>query len=286
MITGDPLTNLLWLVPMGVFTGAIGTMVGVGGGFIIVPVLMHLYPAVEPGRITSLSLAVIALNSFSGTWAYAKQKRVDFKLGGVYILASIPGVALGSWAVSRISRGSFDLVMGLVLVTLGLFMVTNARPPQQTQKSSVTPEAISNGRRASSSAALNVATLNIASRQRGKIGALIAVFVGFFSTLLGIGGGVIHVPALIYVMKYSPHRATATSQLVLAGMTAIASVIHFVAGDLDGSWFGIGAIGAGMIVGAQFGARWSARLQGSWLLRGLAIVTLVIGGRVLARHLF
>ena len=267
MISGDPFLNLLWLVPLGIFTGAIGTMVGVGGGFIIVPVLMALYPEIEPGRITSLSLAVIAINAFSGTYAYAKQKRVDFRVGSQYAVAGIPGILLGSWVVTWISRDAFNLFMGIVLIALGLFMLSGSKKVNVASKSA--EEGRSQNER------------QPVTRFNRTAGLSIALVVGFLSTVLGIGGGIAHVPALIYFMNYSPHRATATSQYVLACMTLVASIIHVASGHLEGSWYAVGAIGAGMIIGAQIGARWSARIQGFWLLRGLSAIILLIGIRVL-----
>ena len=86
-----PLTYL-WLLPLGFFVGAYGTMIGAGGGFILVPLLLLFYPKDAPEIITSISLAVVFFNAASGSIAYARMKRIDFKSGTIFSLAAIPGV--------------------------------------------------------------------------------------------------------------------------------------------------------------------------------------------------
>lgn len=274
MFTGDPLINALWLVPLGVITGILGTLVGVGGGFIIVPVILVVFPDTDPLKVTSLSLAVITLNAISGSWAYAQQRRIDWKRGTIFALAGIPGVVLGTWLVAQISRSTFAIIMGWAFAALGIFMLWGSfRSPRGAEANRNLDQ---------------VPHSNIAPKiQRWReIAALgIAMFVGLMSTVLGIGGGVIYVPALIYILNYSTHRATATSQFVLACLTGMATLIHFAQGDLVDTWFGIATIGVGMIAGAQIGAQYSSRVSGKTLLRVLAILTIAIGARSLAtRH--
>ena len=85
-----PLTYL-WLFPLGLAIGAFGTLIGAGGGFILVPILLILYPNENTELITSISLAVVFFNALSGSLAYARMKRVDFKSGIVFAVATIPG---------------------------------------------------------------------------------------------------------------------------------------------------------------------------------------------------
>ena len=73
--------SLLWLLFLGLVVGAIGTVVGAGGGFLLVPALLLLYPSERPETITSISLAVVFFNALSGSIAYARMKRIDYKSG-------------------------------------------------------------------------------------------------------------------------------------------------------------------------------------------------------------
>ena len=82
---------VLFLVLAGVGTGIYGTLVGLGGGFVVVPLLLYLYPEESPRIITAVSLAVVFFNALSGTLAYARMRRIDYSTGLPYALATVPG---------------------------------------------------------------------------------------------------------------------------------------------------------------------------------------------------
>ena len=89
--------ELIWpaLILLGVVVGAYGTMIGAGGGFVLVPLLIILYPDLSPEAVTSISLAVVLLNALSGSVAYARQRRIDYKAGAIFATATVPGAAVG-----------------------------------------------------------------------------------------------------------------------------------------------------------------------------------------------
>jgi uncharacterized membrane protein YfcA len=82
--------NYLWLLPLGILIGVFGTLIGAGGGFILVPILLLLYPDEQTELITSISLAVVFFNALSGTWAYSRMGRIDYKSGIMFAAATIP----------------------------------------------------------------------------------------------------------------------------------------------------------------------------------------------------
>jgi hypothetical protein len=115
------------------------------------------------------------------------------------------------------------------------------------------------------------------------LGIAYTMFVGFLATLLGIGGGVIHVPLLIQFLGYPAHLATATSHFILAVMSLFGTLTHVVDGDfVEGTRRTI-ALGIGMLAGAQLGAWLSQKVHGRWIMRSLAAGLLGVGGR-LATH--
>ena len=85
----------LYLIPLGFVIGAYGTLIGAGGGFVLMPLLLLLYPEESPEVITGISLAVVFFNALSGSVAYAKMKRIDYRSGLLVSLATIPGAILG-----------------------------------------------------------------------------------------------------------------------------------------------------------------------------------------------
>jgi uncharacterized membrane protein YfcA len=111
-------THILLLTGIGLFVGFIGTLIGAGGGFILVPVLLLLFPKLKPEVITSISLAVVFLNAASGSLAYAKMKRVDYRSAITFAIAALPGAVLGAFSTSLIPQRVFDLLLGFVLIIL------------------------------------------------------------------------------------------------------------------------------------------------------------------------
>jgi uncharacterized membrane protein YfcA len=90
------MTQYFWLIPLGFVIGAYGTLIGAGGGFVLVPILLLLYPNESPEIITCISLAVVFFNALSGSLAYSRMRRIDYKSGLLFSLATIPGAILGS----------------------------------------------------------------------------------------------------------------------------------------------------------------------------------------------
>src|SRR5919106_4850228 len=94
--------HYLWLLPLGLLIGALGTLIGAGGGFILVPILLLVYPNEKTELITSISLAVVFFNALSGSSAYARMKRIDYKSCVIFSIATIPGAILGALSTAYI----------------------------------------------------------------------------------------------------------------------------------------------------------------------------------------
>src|SRR6266700_980875 len=104
------------LLPLGILIGAFGTLIGAGGGFLLVPILLILYPNENTELITSISLAVVFFNALSGSWAYSRMKRVDYKSGIIFAIATIPGAILGAISTAYLPRHAFDISFGIVMI--------------------------------------------------------------------------------------------------------------------------------------------------------------------------
>jgi len=260
---------VLFLVLAGVGTGIYGTLVGLGGGFVVVPLLLYLYPEESPRIITAVSLAVIFFNALSGTVAYARMRRIDYSTGLPYALATVPGALLGTWASRYVSREVFDLLFGLVLSAVSLFLLLSPRARLSLPRAN-TQRVVVDG-----SGQVHAYRTNLG------LGVGLSFLVGFVATILGLGGGVFHIPILIGLLQFPVHIATATSHFVLSIGTFSASMAHLFEGDYSGTWQIVLALGAGVVVGAQAGARLSQRVGGPLLMRLLAVALLAVGGRLL-----
>jgi uncharacterized membrane protein YfcA len=268
------LLEYLLLIPLGVVVGAFGTLIGAGGGFLLVPALLFLYPHAGPETITSISLAVVFFNALSGSWAYGRMGRIDYQSGLLFAAATIPGTIIGALTTQNIPRGVFDAVLGLLMVAAAAYLFfqrIEARKPGEEK-----------GRRNMSRRMVEKNGSVHAFSYDWRIGMGMSLFVGYVSGLLGIGGGIVHVPALVRVLNFPVHIATATSHFILAIMALTATIVHIASGSFShgGAWRAT-CLGIGVLLGAQAGASLSTRVHGRWIIRGLAIALVFVGIRLL-----
>ncbi len=266
--------SLVVLVLIGAGVGAYGTLIGAGGGFVLVPVLLLLYPHLAPTTITSISLAVVCANAASGSAAYARMKRIDFATGRLFALATIPGAVVGVFANGLFSRGPFDKLLGALLVLLSVGLV--ARPGAST---GALPERAARGH--VTRTVVDASGTTYTYTYNRWLGLGLSGVVGFLSSLLGIGGGIIHVPAMVQLLDIPPHVATATSHFVLAMTSGAGSAVHLARGDFAGVAARTIALAVGVVPGAQAGAVLSGRIRGAWIMRLLALALAAVGLRLL-----
>jgi uncharacterized membrane protein YfcA len=113
------------------------------------------------------------------------------------------------------------------------------------------------------------------------VGIGISFVVGYASSFLGIGGGIIHVPALIYFLDFPVHIATATSHFILAVMALTGTLVHVCTGTLNEGANHTLSLSIGVLLGAPIGAYLSNRIQGFWIIRSLSLALGLVGIRVL-----
>jgi uncharacterized membrane protein YfcA len=260
---------LLCLLGFGV--GAFGTLVGAGGGFILTPVLLLLYPRDTPALITAISLVAVFFNAGSGSIAYARQRRIDYRSGLLFAACTLPGSVLGVLVADHVSRPGFDVAMGVVLVALAAWLLRGREEPHGHGHGTGAPRVL-----------IDRGGKEYRYRANLRLGALCSVGVGFISSFLGIGGGVVHVPLLVALLGFPTHIATATSHLVMAIMALVATITHAVSGTFH---HGLGlrraaALSVGVVFGAQLGALLSQRLSGRLIQRLLAAGLLLLGMRL------
>jgi hypothetical protein len=258
---------------LGVGIGVFGTLIGAAGGFLLVPLLLFLYPHESPATITSITLAVSFFNALSGTIAYARLKRVDFRSGIFFTAVGVPGALIGAGITSFLSRGLFQIIFGVVLLVVSIYLL--ARPVRRFRREgSVTSGGVF---RKMTDAENNVYTYSY----NRPLGMTIAFVVGLVSGMLGIGGGIIHVPALTQLLDFPTHIATATSHFVVATTTLSALGFHIITGAFTSGIRRAAVLSLGAIVGAQFGARLSQRVGRVLIVRLLALGLVIVALRLL-----
>ena len=251
----------LWLGLLGLAVGGFGTIIGAGGGFLLMPILAALYPTEPPAFLASMSLAVVFFNAASGSVGYARMKRIDYRAGLIFSAATVPGAIVGAIATGYLPRKTFDLLLAAAIIAGAIFILFS-----------------SSKRRGQSGQAHDE---HAPRKYNMPLGIAISLVVGFISSLLGIGGGIVHVPALVFLLHFPVHIATATSHFVLAITAATGTGVHL----WEGSFAGHGlrrtlALAIGVVIGAQIGARISTKTPHTLIMRSLAVALIAVGIRI------
>jgi uncharacterized membrane protein YfcA len=264
-------------VLFGIAVGTYGTLIGAGGGFIIVPVLLLVlhWPHQEA---VATSLMVVTANASSGTLSYARQKRVDFRTGIRFAAATLPGAVIGSFVVQLLTGQIFNIIFGTLLVLISIYLMLRPERPKGTGAKLEQPPGPKGWGW----------TVRHLIDSRGEQydygfslvwGLVLSFGVGFLSSILGIGGGIIHVPALIALFDFPAHIATATSHFILAISAATGTTTQLFLGNVQ-IVPGL-EMAAGALVGAQAGGALSHRVRGVWIVRGLAAALTLVGIRLI-----
>jgi uncharacterized protein len=260
----------LVLVFIGFVVSAYGSMAGVGGAVLLLPVLLMLFPGARLEVITGISLAVVVISAVSGALAYAHQGRIDYRNGLLFAAATIPATVLGVLALQFVSVALFSVIFALLLLGLAAFILV--RPADEGRERTGSGPACRLVDRSGQ-------TFTWAFNR--WLGAGLSMVIGFMAGLLGIGGGVIHVPVMVYVLCFPVHIATATSYFVLVFTALTGVVTHLVIGSYSSDWLIIFWLALGVLPGSQLGARLARRLRGKLVIKTLALALVVLGIRML-----
>ena len=264
---GFPL--ILLLVSIGFLVGSYGTLVGLGGAVVLTPVLLLLYPEANPQVLTSITMGVVFLNSLSGTLTYARQKRIDYRNGLYFAIAAMPGTIIGVWLLRFIQQQLFSIIFGALLLVFAsiIWLRPKAKP---TFSASNNPSCV----------LVDSSGMRFSYRCNRPLGILLSFAVGFIAGLMGIGGGIIHMPMLLYVLHFPMHIATATSHFMLVFTGFTGTFTHATAGTYAQSWQILLWIALGVIPGAQVGAWLSPKIKEPALVRLLALALVLAGIRL------
>jgi len=260
-------------VLLGVAVGGFGTLIGAGGGFLLTPVLLLCFPSMPAQNVTALSMLTVFFNSASGASAYARMKRVDYRTGLIFAAATLPGSMAGTMLITLVDRKLFNAIFGIFLLIFAAVIVLKSRLGDHSapiDKAGLFRAARRLRDREGHEAAFSFNML---------AGVAISLCVGFLSGFLGIGGGIVHVPALVF-LGFPAHFATATSHFVLVFSSFTSTLVHLTDGSLSGNLPMALCIAGGAVVGAQIGARLSKRVGGRAIMICLAAALILAGARI------
>ena len=237
----------LWLVPLGFAAGILGSMIGLGGGIIVVPVLTFF--GFPPTLAASNSLFAAFSNAVSSSISYSRQKRIEYSLGLKLGLLSVPGTVLGAYVSSDVTPGIFKILFGLVLISSAVYIFL--RKKIETKEKTTSKQIMV-----------------------FAIGA--SFFAGIMSSFFGIGGGIIFVPLMVVGMGMAMKKAAPTSQFILLFASLSGVISHSILGHPD--FLQAGLLASGSFVGGLLGARLSLEIRERYLQ--ILVSVIIIGAAI------
>lgn len=262
--------NLWALGGIGLVAGLLGSMLGVGGGILIVPILtlaLHLPIQVAIGS----SLVAIVANACTAAGIYTKARLTNIKLGLLLETTTIPGAIIGGFAAAVIAPSILSALFGLVLIYVAYTMVTGQHfmsVDNQPDNHSVEPGNSLDSLSSSLTDSyydqnLNKVVTYKVTRTSAGLGA--GFFAGALSSLLGVGGGIIKVPVMHLVMGVPMKAAIATSTFMIALTAATGAFIYQYYGNIYP--FIIAPLVIGIVIGSRIGVELTQRTRGALLRR-------------------
>ena len=240
---------------VGIFIGILAAMFGLGGGFLIVPVLNLL--GVEIHHAVGTSSAAVVVTSLSSAIAYSKQNRIHYRVGILLASTAVFGAYFGAWLTSYISASMLKVIFGAALIPVAVRIY---------RKKSIEPSEVR----------LEEVQINY------KLVPVGGFFAGVASGLLGVGGGIINVPFLTY-LGLPIHYAVATSSFAIIFTASNGALKHYLLGNIEFQWLLL--LVPGLIIGAQIGAKVAKRTKASNLKNAFAVVMGLLALRMILKGL-
>jgi uncharacterized membrane protein YfcA len=278
--------SVQWIVilGMGLGVGFLSGLFGVGGGFLLTPLLV--FYGIPSGVAVATTLSHITASSISGAVAQWKKRAIDFKMAGVMMAGGLVGTAVGVWLFAIMRRaGQMDLVVSLTYVPMlgiiGGIMLHESLKTLRAQRSGNAPTRI----HPVNHVWIHGLPLKARFRQsRLYISIIPPLVIGFLvgtmSAIMGVGGGFIIVPAMIYLLRMPTNVVIGTSLVQIIGIAIVTTLLQATSNyAVDIVLAGILVVGG--VIGAQFGVRAGAKLRGEQIRLLLALLVLAVALRLL-----
>jgi uncharacterized membrane protein YfcA len=269
--------NLLVLLGMGGAVGFLSGMFGVGGGFLMTPLL--IFSGIPPAVAVATEANQIVASSVSGSLAQWRRNNVDIKMGTVLLVGGVIGAVFGVQLVKLLRQaGQVDLIISLSYVTFlgiigSLMLIESLRAIRRSRAGKPIP-----ARRPGQHNWIHGLPFKMRfKRSKLYISAIpplvIGMFVGLLAAIMGVGGGFIMVPAMIYLLRVPTNVVVGTSLFQIIFVTAMVTILHSATNQTVDVILAL-VLMIGGVIGAQFGARAGQNLKGEQLRALLAVMVM------------
>lgn len=264
---------ILILLICGMVAGTIGSLVGLGGGVIIVPVLLYLGNTsadfdVTPQIAVGTSLLVIAVSSLSSSISYYRQRKIDVRSSLLFFLASGPGAIVGAFLNTRMSGGAFLVGFGTFMIAVSFLLMMRGRWKKRDRVWSVTRTYID-----------DTTNETLTYGYTRKVALTVSFVVGVLAGMFGVGGGALMMPVMLLLFHFPVHVAAATSMFMIFLSSIPGSITHGLYGNIE--WIFVLALAPGAWIGGKLGAYWSTKLKTRTLVIGLRVMLILTGIRLI-----
>ena len=275
--------NMVMLLAMGAAVGFLSGMFGVGGGFLITPLL--IFYNIPPAIAVATGANQVVSSSVSGALAQLKKGTIDFKLGTVLLAGGVVGSSFGVWVFTLLrSVGQLDLFVSLLYVgllgTVGVLMLIESLRAIQRARGTApqTP------RKTTQHNWIHRLPWKMRFRTSKLFVSVIpviglGVIIGFLASIMGVGGGFIMVPAMIYLLKVPTNVVGGTSLFQIIFTAAYTTIVHSATNQTVDVVLAF-LLMVGGVAGAQYGARAGQKLRGEQLRALLALLVLAVAMRL------
>ena len=274
--------DVMALLILGAAVGVLSGVFGVGGGFLLTPLLIFI--GVPPAVAVASSANQLVGASVSGAIAHWRRGNIDFLMGALMLLGGFAGSVLGVWLFAILRRiGQVELFVSLayalLLTTLGALMMIESTRSLLRRRRGITLR-----RKLHQHTWLHGLPFKLRFR-RSKLytSALLPVILGFLvgvlSAVLGVGGGFVMVPAMIYLLRMPTAVVPGTSLFQIIFVTAAVTLLQAVENNTVDVVLAIVLL-IGGVIGAQLGTRWGAKLRGEELRALLALIVLAVAAKL------
>ena len=271
--------NWLVVIALGTLVGFLSGMFGVGGGFLMTPLLV--FTGIPSTVAVATTLSHVTASSMSGALAQWRKRAIDFPMAGVMLGGGVIGTLFGVWLFALMRRqGQMDLIVSLSYVVLlgsiGVIMLRESLASLKAYRSGITVSS-----RPVHRGWIQALPFKMRFRQsRLYISVIPPIVIGFvvgaLSAIMGIGGGFIIVPAMIYLLRMPTNVVMGTSLVQIIAITAITTVLQATSNYAVDIVLAFLLVSGG-VVGAQLGVRAGAKLRGEQLRLLLACLVLAVG---------
>lgn len=268
--------NIFLILGMGGGVGFLSGLFGVGGGFLMTPLLIFI--GIPPAVAVATEANQIVASSVSGVLAHWRRGNVDLKMGSLLLIGGVIGSSFGVWLFTFLKGlGQIDLVIKLSYVVflgiIGTLMLIESINAMRASKKKVS-------KRSHSHNWMHGLPFKMRFRKsRLYISAIlpivIGIFVGILSAIMGVGGGFVMVPAMIYLLGMPTAVVVGTSLFQIIFVTANVTVLQAVSNYTVDIVLALLLL-IGGVIGAQIGARFGGRMQGEQLRGMLALIVIAV----------